>query len=240
MPRPVRQLSLVLASLAATTVVAGLVAFTVESGGFSPSATALVSIGLLLCTFTAVTGFLLVHAPWGRWGLCGVTAAAVVLATTNTSAVVFVVVALGAATIVGLAGPWIRFWVRQQPVPDGPNAVALSLVTVAPVAPFIVGLGAYDTSHWLHWLAASTAVVSSFLFARALPGSLWLLRLVVPVTGVAAAVVSPIPAGLLTWIGALGVGVLAWLPGAASVTTNPAPHLPAPRPPTKVPSDAGE
>lgn len=240
MPTPVRQLSLVLASLAAATVVTGLVAFAVEPGGFSPSSTALVSIGLLFCTFTAVTGFILVRAPWGRWSLCGVTAAALVLATTNKSAVVLVVLALGAVTIVGLAGPWIRFWVRQRPVPDGPNAVALSLVTVAPVAPFIIGLGAYDSSHWLHWLAAVTAVTSSFLFARGLPGSLWLLRLLVPMTGVAAAAVSPIPPGLLAGAGALGIGVLAWLPGAASITTTPTPHLPAPRPPTKVPSDAGE
>lgn len=235
-----RRLSLVFASLAATTVVAGLTAFAVEPAGFSLSSVALVSLGLLLCTVTAVTGFLLVRAPWGRWGLCGVTGTAMVLATTNQAIVVYGIMALGAGAIVGLAGPWVRFWVRRQPVPDGPNAVAISLVVVAPVAPLIVGLAAYDESHWLHWLAATVAVGASFIYARGLPGGLWLLRLAVPATGIVAFMVSPMPSALLVGIGSVAVLILAWLPGAAAVTAIPAPHLPPPRQPRKVPSDADE
>ncbi len=236
----VRRLSLVFASLAAATVVTGLTAFAVEPAQFSASSSALISLGLLLCTVTAVTGFLLVRAPWGRWGLCGVTATAMVLATTNQTIVVFGIMALGAVAIVGLAGPWVRFWVRQQPVPDGPNTVAVSLVFVAPVAPLIVGLAAYDESHLLHWLAAAVAVGSSFLYARGLPGGLWLLRLATPVSGIAAFMVCPLPSALLVGIGSVTVAVLAWLPAAAAVTATSTPPLPAPRQPRKVHSDADE
>ncbi|MCZ7532930.1 MAG: hypothetical protein M5U23_05935 [Acidimicrobiia bacterium] len=235
-----RRLSLIFASLAAATIVVGLTAFAFEPAGFSGSSVALISLGLLLCTMTAVTGFLLVRAPWGRWGLCGVTGAAMVLATTNQTAMVFGVMALGAVAIVGLAGPWVRFWVRQQPVSDGLNTVAVSLVAVAPVAPLIVGLAAYDESHWLHWLAAVVAVGSSFLYARGLPGGLWLLRLAVPVSGIAAFTVCPLPSALLVGVGSLAVGLLAWLPGAAAVTATPTPPLPAPRPLRKVRADADD
>lgn len=162
------------------------------------------------------------------------------LATTNETIAAYGVMALGAASIVGLAGPWVRFWVRQQPVPDGPNTVAVSLVAVAPVAPLVVGLAAYDESHWLHWLAAAIAVGSSFLYARGLPGALWLLRLAVPVSGLAAFIVCPLPSALLIGAGSLAVALLAWLPGATAVTATPSPTLPAPRQPRKARSNADE
>jgi len=236
----VRRLSLVFASLSAVTVVAGLTAFAIDPAKFSASSAALVSLGLLLCTVTAVTGFLLVRAPWGRWGLCGVTGIAMVLSTTNQTNVVIGVMALGAIAIVGLAGPWVRFWVRQQPIPDGPNTVAVSLIAVAPIAPLIVGLAAYDESHWLHWVAAGVAVGSSFLYSRGLPGGLWLLRLAVPMTGIVAFMVGPLPWALLVGAGSITVATLAWFPAATAVTATPTPPLPAPRPPRKVRSDADE
>jgi hypothetical protein len=234
----VRRLSTVFALLASATVVAGLIAFTLDPAAFSSSSVALMAIGFMTSTIVLVAGFLLVRAPWGRWGLVGAAAAAMLLASTNSSPLVYVVYGLGAASIVGIGGPWVRFWVRQQPVPDPVNPTAVALSSYAPVAPLVVGLAAFDTSHWSHWLAAIVGAGSSFAYSRGTPGALWVVRIAIPLTSGLAIWKSPMPSAAILVVAVLAVSVLAWSPAATKVTSVPAPKLPAPRTQRKRQPDA--
>ena len=233
-----RRLSIVSAIVASATVVTGLIAFALEPAAFSPSSITLIAVGFLMSTIVLVAGFLLVRAPWGRWELAGIAAGAMLLASTNSSWFVYVVYGLGASSIIGLGGPWVRFWVRQNSVPDAVNPTAVALSSYAPVAPLVVGLAAFDTSHWSHWVAAIVGTASSFAYSRGAPGALWLMRLAVPVTSAIAIWKSPWPPAVGLVVATLAVSVLAWSPAASKVSNVHTPPLPQPRTPRKKQPDA--
>jgi hypothetical protein len=233
-----RRLALVTASFSACVVVSGLVAFALDPWLFSTSSVALIAIGLMLSALVALAGLLLVRAPWGRWGLALAVVTSMILASANPTAAIIVVLVAGAVATILLLGPWLRFWVRQYPAIDAPNAVATGLIAIAPVAPLLVGLGAFDSVSWTQGVAAFSATGSSFAYARAVPGAIWALRLAMPVTAVAAAMASPMPSALIVGFGALVGTVAAWLPAARQATALPSPVLPAPRAPRKDDNDA--
>lgn len=235
-----RRLSIVSAILASATVAVALVVFATDPAAFSPSSVGLITIGFLTSAVVLVAGFLLVRAPWGRWGLAGIAGAAVLLASASTSPAIYVVYALGAMSIVALVGPWVRFWVRQQPVPNAVNATAVALSSVAPIGPIIVGLSAHDTSHWSHWLAALAGAGTSFIYSRGAPGALWIMRILIPATSAFAVWKSPMPSSLILAAGAAAVTVLAWSPAASEATSGPTPPLPPARTQRKKQADAPE
>lgn len=223
-----RRLAVTFTLTASLAVVLALVVLTIDPGQWTPSSVALISLGALATTLVFVSGFLLVHAPWARWGLVGAAAGAMVLSSSAGSITGWIVLVLGSTTIVGLAGPWLRFWVRQQPVPEPLSPVVVSLMAVAPTAPLVVGLAAYDTASPTQWIAAAVAVSGSFLYGRGLPGALWLLRVAVPVAAVPAVIASPLPHVVVLAIGTTVVTVLAWLPASRHASATPAPVLPTP------------
>jgi hypothetical protein len=201
---------------------------------------ALVTAGYFASSMVALVGWLLVRAPWGRWSLVAATAGGMLLASTLDSAAVYLPLAIGAAAISIVSGPWLTLWVRQHPPPGGPNPISLSLIVVAPLSPLVVGLAAYDAAHWTHWLAAITGVVGSWAYGRGLPLAVWSLRVAVPVTSIAAMATSPMPSLVLLGAGAGLVAVLAWLPGSTQTSTFPNPPLPAPRRPRRETTDASD
>lgn len=223
-----RRLAVTFTLTASLAVVLALVVLTADPGEWTMSSIALVSIGALATTLVFVSGFLLVHAPWARWGLVGVTAGAMILSSVNGSTGGWLILIFGGVTIIGLAGPWLRFWVRQQPVPEALSPVVVSLMAAAPVAPLVVGISAYDTASAAQWVAAGVAVTASFLYGRGLPGALWLLRLGVPLAAVPAVLASPYPHVGLLVVSTAFVTALAWLPAARHATATPAPVLPTP------------
>lgn len=233
-----RRLALVTATIGAVAVIGGLIAFALDPWEFSTSSAALIAIGLMMSTLVALSGFLLVRAPWGRWGLVATTATSMILASANAAPATIAVLASGAVTIVLLAGPWLRFWVRQHRAVDAPNAVATGLIAIAPVAPLVIGIGAYDSAHWTQWLAAVVATGSSFAYARAVPGAIWALRFAMPIAAMAAVLASPLPWSIVVGFGAVIGTVAAWLPAALQATATPSPALPAPRSPRKDDDDA--
>lgn len=233
-----KRLASVAGILSILTVVAGLATFALEDNRFSASSVALISIGYLASSVVALVGWLLVRAPWGRWSLLTATAGGMILASTTDSTVTLLVYAVGAVGIIILAGPWLKLWVRQYSPPAGPNRIAVTLIVAAPLSPLIVGVAAYDTTHWTHWLAALTGVVSSWAFGRGLPLAIWLLRVAIPVVSLAAFVNAPMPSSFILGAGAGLVTFLSWMPGARQTTTFANPPLPSPRPPRREVSDA--
>jgi hypothetical protein len=235
----VRRLAVTFTLTASLSVIIALVVVTLEPGAWSLSSIGLIATGALMSTLVLVTGFLLVQAPWARWGLIAVTAGAMVMSTAVATVGSTLVLVLGGVTIVGLAGPWLRFWVRQHPVPDALSPVVLTLMATAPAAPLVIGVGSYDTSSVVQWIASAAIVAGSFAYSRGFPGAVWLMRVVVPLAAGAAVVVSPFPHAIVIIVGGMIVTVLAWLPAARHASAIPAPVLPAPRQPREA-SDAGE
>lgn len=226
-----RRLAVTFTLTASLTVILALVVVTIEPGVWSSSSIALISIGALTSTLVLVSGFLLVHAPWARWGLVFATAGAMALSTVAGTVGAVIVLVLGGVTIVGLTGPWLRFWVRQHPVPDALSPVVITLMATAPAAPLVIGVAAYDSAFAVQWLAAGVVVGSSFAYGRGFPGALWLMRTAVPLASLAAVWVSPLPHVAILAVCGLIVTALAWLPQASHATASPAPVLPAPRQP---------
>jgi hypothetical protein len=236
----VKRLATLAGVLSMLTVVGGLAAFAAADTEFSSSSAALIAIGYLVSSLVALVGWLLVRAPWGRWSLVIAIAGSILLGSTLDSRATVVLYAIGAASLIALMGPWLRLWVRQHPPPGGLNRIALSLTIVSPLSPLVVGLAAYDTAHWSHWMAAFTASVGSWAYGRGLPMAVWSLRVAVPAASMAAFMTAPTPSRLLLASGASLVTVLAWLPEASQTSTFPNPPLPSPRPRRQGASDAAD
>jgi hypothetical protein len=234
----VKRLAVIAGVLSVATVAGGLGAFSAADVGYSTSSLMLIAIGYLTSSIIALVGWLLVRAPWGRWSLVAAVSGSLLLASPLNSAFVYLVYATGATAIIILAGPWMTLWARQFEPPGGPNRVALALIVAGPLSPLVVGLAAYDTAHWAHWLAAFTSLIGSWAYGRGLPLAVWLLRIAVPMTSVAAFISSPTPNRFILVAGATFVTILAWLPGATQTSTFPNPPLPSPRPQRRETSDA--
>ena len=224
-----KRIALIAGLLSILTVTGGFTLFASAATPYSASAVALIGIGYLASSVTALVGWLLVRAPWGRWSLIAASALGVILASTSDATAVFGLYATGAASIIVLSGPWLVLWVRQHPPPGGPNRIALALIAAAPLSPLVVGIGAYDSSHWSHWVAAITGSVASWAYGRGLPLAIWLLRIAVPVASLAAFLTAPVPSSLVLAAGAVLVTGLAWTPSATQTSTFPNPPLPSPR-----------
>lgn len=206
--------------------------FAIEPGSFSATATVLISIGIGISSLVSLVGFLLVRAPWGRWALVATTGTGMILVATTDTWVVWIAYLCGTASIVLLVGPWLHFWTRKLPSVDSPGPVPTLLMATAPVAPFVVGVGAFDTDGWQFWTAAAVAMIGAVLYAWSVPGALWILRIGVPVTWAAAAAAAPSPWLVAPVIGGLAVTVVSWLPQAREAVSTPSPVLPAPLSPS--------
>lgn len=233
-----KRLAVIAGVLSIAAVAGGLGAFAAADTGYSTSSLTLIAMGYLTSSIIALVGWLLVRAPWGRWSLVAAVSCSLLLASPLDSAIVYLVFATGSTAIVLLAGPWLTLWARQFDPPGGTNRIALSLMIVAPLSLLVVGLAAYDTAHWTHWLAAFTSLIGSWAYGRGLPLAVWWLRVVVPLASVAAFINSPSPSRLLLVAGAGLVALLSWLPGATQTSTFPDPPLPSPRPKRRETSDA--
>lgn len=228
-----RRPAIIAGILAGVVALAGVVVFSANPQGFSDTAVGLISVGLVMSTLVGLVGFLLVRAPWGRWALVGIVALAMVLSSAADPTTLMLVYIGGAVAVAFLVGPWLRFWTRKLPSADTPGAVPVSLMAVAPTAPIVIGLGAYDVDNWWLWVATGIIVTSATLYAWAVPGAVWLMRLLMPVGGIMAVAFSPIPWSVITLAGTLAVAVTAWTPAAVRTTTVPSPVLPSPRQPDR-------
>ncbi len=223
-----RRLATTTAALALTSVLLATAAFAADPGGSNAVAVMLIAIGVGVVTIVMLAGFLLVRAPWGRWGLAATTAFGLLLIPDMSSVLAIIGALLGATAVFLLLGPWLRFWTRLLPTPDGPGPIPFALMLVGPVAPIVIGLGGHDAASWIHVIAATVVVSASTAYAKAVPGSVWMLRIVAPAAGLAAAIASPLPWAMVIYLGVAALTVMAWMPSAAAVVATPPPVLPTP------------
>lgn len=192
------------------------------------SAAALIAVGLMVATVTALSGLLLARAPWGRWGLAASAILSMMLISVSSGPLVYAVYIIGAVALVGVLGPWLQLWVRHQTLAEAPGPVPIALTSAAAVAPLYIGLAAAGGAELVHWALALTVVATSVAYGRGLKLGLWGFRIVVPaMTAVTALASEPVGAAILL-IGGAALTLLSWLPAAKRTTTMITPPLPSP------------
>ena len=220
---------IVIGSIAVGASAIGTVAFLTDPGDVPTASALLIASGLLILTLAGLAGLLLARAPWGRWVLLGTTVVSMVLGSMGTTPLTWATLTVGGAAVVGLLGPWLRLWIRHGRVADAPNAVVISLLAAGPLAPIYVGVCNWSTpARWPQWTAAFVTLVSSAVYGRGMPVGVWLLRLLVPIVGILAALTTGGAGGAFIALGAMAIGALAWSPRARRATRVLAPVLPEP------------
>ena len=214
--------------LALVSAIIGAGTFALSPAPFDQPAAIVVLGGIIIAGLTGLVGLVLARAPWGRWSLFGTMVIALVLASIPGSWGFWAALATGGVAAVGLMGPWLRLWVRHEPLADGPGPVVVALIAVAPVSPLFVGLAALGGLHIVHVILIVVMMMASWAYGRGVPGGLWGLRLAVPVAGIYAAFVTVGPGRYALGIAVVAVTIAAWLPYARRATAVITPPLPEP------------
>lgn len=199
-----------------------------SGGNLAPSSVAMVVLGVTLVSLGGLAGLLLVRAPWSRWVLGAAVVMSALLASATSSPMFWITLLLGAVAIIGLTGPWLGLWVRQAPIADPIGPVPSALLAGGAVAPVVVGLASIAGVITVHWIFVISVAMSGWAYGRGLPFGIWSLRTVVPIIGLAAAFVTPLPGVILIIAGTILLAGLAWSPGARRVTAVITPPLPPP------------
>lgn len=193
-------------------------------------AAVLITTGIVIYTLIAISGILLVRAPWARWLGLGTTIGALILTaiTGFGSAWAYLAALASLGAIAGLSGPWLRVWLRQRPG-MGPEQKAVALPIIALGALPVAGLAAWSGLTWLVVAAALLGPLAAWGYARAWRWGLWALRLGYPLVAIGAAAQVGLPGGLLLGAHAAVVAVLAWSAEASRAQLPIGGTLPAPR-----------
>jgi len=197
---------------------------------FSPGSSALVVAGIVLYTVIAVVGMLLVRAPWARW-LAFTTAVCTVVigalgADVDTPSIT--AAALSLVAIGGLAGPWLRIWLRQRPG-AGAGAIAVTLPLTAIAALPLAGLASVESATPAALTLAFAGPLLAWAYARGLAAGLWGLRLAAPALAFIAAIATATWGSAAFLIYGTTVGILAWSPAARDALSPVQAPLPPPR-----------
>lgn len=199
--------------------------FVADSGSIAQSSAAMIVLGLMELALAGLAGLVLARAPWARWLLSATVIVSAVLASSNSSVFFWPVVAVGALAIIGLSGPWLTLWVRQQPAADRLGVVPAALIATAGATPIFVGFAAYTGVEAVHWALVATTLVCAWAYGRGLGIGIWGFRIVVPALGLLAASRTVEPGNFAIALGALAVAIMAWSPKASRVTAVITPPL---------------
>lgn len=197
---------------------------------FSPGSSALLIAGIVLYTVIAVVGMVLVRALWARWLALATAICTVVLGSLGGAFDALALVA-GVSSLVaigGLAGPWLRIWLRQRPG-AGAGAVAVALPLAAIAALPLAGLASVDAPTPATLVVAFAGPVLAWAYARGFSLGLWGLRLLVPVLALVAALATGVWGGPGYVVYGTAVAILAWAPGARDALSPVQAPLPPPR-----------
>jgi hypothetical protein len=197
---------------------------------FAWGAALLIAIGLLAYGLISIAGILLVRAPWARWlGLGTVVGGIVVITITGFESVLAVAaLVLSLIAVAGLAGSWLTAWLRQR-AGTGPEPRAAALPLVAIGAAPLAGLAAWSGLTPAIIAAATVGPIAAWGYAASWRWGLWSLRIVYPVTAVAAAATVVLAGSIALVAHAVVVGMLAWSTAASRAQLATGTAIPVPR-----------
>lgn len=210
------------------------VRLTVSPDPFSPGSSALVVAGIVLYTVIAIVGVVLVRAPWARWLALTTAVCTVVVGTlgVDVDALLITAAGLSLVSIGALAGPWLKFWLRQRPgTGAGPIAVALPLAAIAALP--LAGVASVQSATPAALILAFAGPFLAWAYVRGLAPGLWGLRLAAPTVALIAAVAAATWASVAFVVYGATVGVLAWSPSARDALSPVQAPLPPPRTTTR-------
>ena len=194
------------------------------SSPWGAQSSALLALGLLVATAVNVVALLL--SP-GRWVRNAVAATGGAWALTALTLEVDLVWIAALATLAAGAGlTWTRpldSWfhqVKPDRVPTRATVLALGLLWLPAV---VGGLGIPDVTP-AGWVLAAFGLVGGWAYARALPGALWTVRLVLMPLGIASGPgLRPAPAVGVVAV-AVALTLLAWTGEARLAVSPPSPR----------------
>ncbi len=218
--------------IAAATMAAGL-AWTIHllasPDPWEPDSALAIAIGVLVLSIAAMTALLLSRGRWTRIfaSLLLVAEILIVLVAEVTTWLVGAVVLSGLA-LAGLAGPWMKGWLRERPAAGAPGAGPIVLTIGAFALVPLVGLAAPSGLEPGHGVLGAAGILFSWGYMK---GGVWALnglRFVLPLLVVAAAAESPPVGAASLLLAGIALAVLAWTKDAR-LAVDPMPGLPAPR-----------
>ena len=176
-------------------------------GPWSDPQVAVLAGGLVVLATVALVGVVVKGSRWGRRMAGALAIGELGLAMmASVSAWWWVAVAASGATLALVGGPWLATAERRRTPQLGPPSRAVLLLCTLASLPVVLAAVAVNGLGGAWGLAALSAVTAVF-YAKALPGSLFSARFMVPAASVAAAFTTPWPG----WpAAALGGGVAAW------------------------------
>ncbi len=208
-------------------VLTSAIAFLIDPSPISESSAFMIVFGMASIALGGMAALVLVRAPWSRW-LLGVTVVSMLfLGSLGGGPWFWVSLAIGAGVTIGLAGPWLTLWVRQQPVAEKLGPIPVVLISAGACSPVYVGLVSYDGVAARHWILVLTAIISSWAYGRGLPFGIWGFRAVLPMVTLVVLIGTGWDA-LAVALGALTLTGLSWTSGARAVTAVITPPLPSP------------
>lgn len=201
----------ILVSVALLFATGSWAAFTAVYGPWAPDSAAVLGASLCVMAAVGITGMLVVASRWGLrlsalvaviGPLLGVPSPVGLWWSLNLVASALVLIALLGSTTSGV--------IRKLPAADGPTprVVVFSLALVSLPLPVAAaspaGLGVPE------WTMIAAGTLATGMYTKAAPWALAVVRVVVPLTGVVAALIAGPPRGWLWLVLGIGLGVLAW------------------------------
>lgn len=183
----------------------------VGAGDHSGVAVVLIAVSLWAATVVSLTGMLVARARWARrFGLAVTAGHGVVAVITSPGILWGVALAASAITAVSVAGPWLDGIVRGRPSASGPPSRVVLIALFLLGVPF--GLGATGAAELPALVVGLSALAACFWFVRALPGALFVVRIVWPLLAVGLAYPMGYAAAAVAVFAGIAVGTLAWHP----------------------------
>ncbi len=205
---------------------------------FAVDAALSVALGILIFSVIAVAGILLSRGRWSRWlARAVVTAEALVFVATDPTVAGYTAAGITAAALVAIEGPWLDGWVRKRPSAEGPGPTPIGVVLGGLALTPIVGVASPAGLAVWHGILGAAGVLLAWSYARAMPWSLWAIRVALVPLAVPAIVLSPPAGAVLLSAAVITITALAWakesflavhpmfdrLPGPRSATPGPGP-----------------
>ena len=204
------------------------------AGPWDPAQTVVLVGGLVLLATAALVGMVVKGSRWGRQLAAGLAAAELAVAMlAPISGWWWAAVGLSGATLALVGGPWLVTEQGRRAPSLGPPSQAVLLLCVLACVP--VALAAVSVNGMGGgWVLAALSAVVALAYAKALPGSLFSARFLIPAVGVATAFATPWPGWTVAVGGSCTAAWAAWSEGARLavqplVDTRPTP-TPGPTP----------
>ena len=164
-------------------------------GPWSDPQVAMLAGGLLVLATVALVGVVVKGSRWGRRLAGALAIGQLGLAVmASVSAWWWMAVAASGATLALVGGPWLSTAERRRAPQLGPPSRAVLLLCVLACLPVLLAAVAVDGLGGA-WALAALSAATAVAYAKALPGSLFSARFIVPSVAVAAAFTTPL-AGL--------------------------------------------